>query len=589
MNIYGVRGYPTPDFTDERHCRTFSIPNTTIALGVFMGALWQLTDPKMWQQYGDMTPDEAADQMLDVIWEAYADDWGICPTLPAPYWDTYDNADDQEPEGVDEPWYGELVPAASMRSGMSMLIEDDELTWRENLGIWAIAGFIAYSGQIGGAIAFIPFARRFVLKFRNNPLGAIAEIFVDGAKLATLDTASDEERISAIDVQLPDDDEHEIWVAVGEDSPPGSTLQVVRKELDPDEVYPTNLRYNSDCDCVQQTYDGGETWVDQPGQDPRSAPQFQFPPVTADDPRCQAAANMTAYFENVIGTALGVLSTGLDALGLATTLMPIFIELGPFAILFDVGLGLATGLVGLGVDVINSEFTPETYDALECIFYCNIQADGSVTDADLADIIADIADQLNPDVQLIMGLCFLLMGKVGLSNSGTIGEAPADCDACDCPWRGYIDLTATAWTYVAVDDPDWGVEGVHDGAGWNATNAGPVDTAYATQMNIEGVFPDGNYRKVRILAVQTLGELLVDIHNAILNVDGDPDISTLDTGDITLEWTGNRNSSSGTPLAVRVRSVSAYGHTANVNPGSFVHYRLEGEGQGDLPDGFTAY
>lgn len=459
MNIYGVRGYPTPDFTDERHCRTFSIPNTTIALAVFMGALWQLTDPKMWQQYGDMTPDEAADQMLDVLWATYEDDWGICPVLEAPYWDTYANVDDEAPEGETEAWYGELVPVAS-------LLDDDDLTWRENLGIWAIAGFIAYAGQIGAAIAFIPFARRFVLKFRGNPLGAIAEIFVDGAKLATLDTASAEDRIKAIDIQLPDDDEHEIWVAVGDDSPPGSTLQVVRKELNPAEVYPENLRYDADCDCVQQLY--GDEFIRNDGQDPRHSETFLYPPVTADDPRCQAAANMSLYFENLIGTALGAMSTGLDFLGVATAIMPVFVELGPFAILIDLGFALASSLIGLGVDVINSEFTPEVYDLLTCIFFCNIENDGCVTPDDLSGIIADIADQLNPDVQLIMGACFFLMGEVGLANAGTIGEAPADCDACTCAWCYTFDFTITP----GIFEIESGAPGVYvPGTGWQGTGA----------------------------------------------------------------------------------------------------------------------
>lgn len=462
MNIYGVRGYPTPDFTDERHCRTFSIPNTTIALAVFMGALWTLADEKNWQQYGDMTPSEAAEMFQDVIWSAYEDDFGICPAIEAPYWDTYDNADDEEPEGDPETWYGELVPVASMGA----LLLDDDLTWRENIGIWAIAGFIAYSGQIGAAIAFVPFARRFVLKFRGNPLGAIAEIFIDGAKLATLDTASAEDRIQAIDIQLPDDDEHEIWVAVGEDSPEGSTLQVVRKELSPSEVYPTNLRYNSDCDCTQQTYDGGETWVDQPAADPRHNTAYQFPPIVSDDPRCQAAANMSLFFENLIGTALGVLAAGLDILGVATAIMPVFIELGPFAILFDIGLGLGSGLISLGVTVINSEFTPEVYDLLTCIFYCAIEDDGSVTAADLADIISKIADDLNPDVELIMGLCFLLMGEVGLSNAGTTGEAPADCDECGCEWCYEWDFTVSdgGFTPVVISGLDFA--NYSSGIGW---------------------------------------------------------------------------------------------------------------------------
>jgi len=469
-------GYLTPDSVPfDDHCRTFRIPNDVQWLSVFMGALLPLIYPESWQKYGTLTPDESAEVMLNVIWDAYADDEGICPVLPAPYWDTYANVDDQEPEGADEVWYGELVPAAALSSSRMLL--DDELTWRENLGIWAIAGFIAYSGQIAGAIAFVPFARRFVLKFRGNPLGAIAEIFIDGIKLATLDTASDEDRIKAIDIQLPDDDEHTVWVAVGEDSPEGSTLQVVRKELAPGEVYPTNLRYNPDTDTVQQTYDGGSTWVDQPGQDPRHATTYQFPPVVADDPKCQAASNMSLFFANLIGTVLDVISTGLDALGVATSIMPLFVELGPFAILFDLGLGLGAALIGLGADVITAEFTPEVFEALTCVFYCHIGEDGSVTSEQLSAINAQIEAQFNPDVFLIMAACFLLMGEVGLSNAGTTGGAPADCSGCDCGW-----CEAKDWT------PDDTL------GGWTVTRG-----TWAEGDGWDGIFVDTNSKSSAIL------------------------------------------------------------------------------------------
>lgn len=438
-NFPGQKGFPTPsDIPSDTACRSFILPDNDEWLGLLMGAAELLLNPHNYFNYGPLSIDDTVDNWQLIIQDSYDRSLlGTCaPTVDAPYWDTYDDSDD-ESSVEDQPWYGILVPAASMRSRVIVeLLDDDELTWRENLGIWAIAGFIAYAGQPGAAIKFVPFARRFVLKFRGNPLGAIAEVFIDGIKLAALDTASDEERIKAIDIQLPDDEEeHEIWVAVSEDSPPGTKLQVIRKELDPGEVYPKNLRYNTDCDCVQQTYDDGETWVDQPGQDPRHAPQFFYPPVTADDPRCQAAANMRRFFENLIETALGVISGGLDVLGIGTAIMPLFVELGPFALLFDVGLGLASSLLGLGVDVIETEFTPETFDALQCIFFCHLQADGRVNAAGLGQINAQIGAELNPDVYLIMAGCFLLMGEVGLSNAGTQGEAPADCDECDsCDW-----------------------------------------------------------------------------------------------------------------------------------------------------------
>jgi len=452
-NFDGQKGFPTPsDVPSDTACRSFLLPDDDEWLGLLMGAVELLLNPHNYFNYGALSIDDTVDHWQTIIQDAYDRSLlGTCaPMVEAPYWDTYADSDD-ESSVEDQPWYGELVPAASMRGRRVSLLDDDELTWRENLGIWAIAGFIAYSGQVGAAIAFVPFARRFVLKFRGNPLGAIAEIFVDGAKLATMDTASAEERIQAIDIQLPDDDEHEIWVAVGEDSPPGSTLQVVRKELDPAEVYPDNLRYNVDCDCVQQTYDDGDTWVDQPGQDPRHSTTYQFPPVTADDPRCQAASNMSLYFQNLIETVLNAISAGLDVLGVATAIMPVFVELGPFALFFDLGLGLSSALIGLGVDVISSEFTPEVFEALTCTFDCNIESDGTVTALDLAAINLALIADYNPDVYLILGACFLLMGEVGLSNAGTIGEAPADCDECNCGWCYEWDFTVSDGGFAPIN------------------------------------------------------------------------------------------------------------------------------------------
>lgn len=434
-NFDGQKGFPTPsDVPSDTACRSFLLPDDDEWLGLLMGAVELLLNPHNYFNYGALSIDDTVDHWQTIIQDAYDRSLlGTCaPMVDAPYWDTYGDSDD-ESSVEDQPWYGELVPIASMRAE---LLDDDELTWREHLGIWAIAGFIAYAGQIGAAIAFVPFAQRFVLKFRGNPLGAIAEIFVDGAKLAVLDTASAEDRIKAIDIVLPDDDEeHEIWVAVGEDSPVGSTLQVVRKELDPSEVSPTNIRYDAGTDSVQTTYDDGATWVDTPAQDPRSSPIFLYPPVGGDDPRCQAAANMVRFTENTIDETLGAIAAGLDAIGIATTILPLFVELGPFAILFDLVLGLASGLASAGATAISTAFTSDVYDELTCIIYCRLATDGSVDADQLANIESDISDQIGGLVSVIVDAMFFLTGSVGLSNMGTVGEAPADCDACtSCAW-----------------------------------------------------------------------------------------------------------------------------------------------------------
>lgn len=441
MNLYDVGQNPTPDFTTERICRVFNLPNSTLALSAFMGALWGLADPKSWQPYGDMTPDEAAEMIQDILWEVMLGEELECITVPSPYWDlpSGDDTDDTS-SGDTQVWYGELVETPSLLAG-------DDLTFVENVKLWIVTGaFLLLTRDIGATIAFHPLARRMFLEFRNHNLGGIVRVFVDAAMVGQIDTYSPSASVSQFAVFMPDDGEdHTLWVSMAEETNPavteGANIQVIRKRLDEGEVYPTTIRYVPETNKVQTDPSGTGDWQDTPTADPRISDASRFPPVGGSDPKCQAAANMTRYFENLIGETLSVLGFGLDALGVATSLMPLFVELGGFAIFFDLAFGLATSLIGLGVDTINAEFTPEVYDALQCVFYCLIEDDGSVTEADLNGINAAIGADFSADVYLIMGACFLLMGQVGLSNAGTLGDAPADCSACDCPdkcheWSG---------------------------------------------------------------------------------------------------------------------------------------------------------
>ena len=223
-----------------------------------------------------------------------------------------------------------------------------------------------------------------------------------------------------------------------------------------------NLRYDSDSDQVQETYDGGETWVDQPAADPRHATNFRFPVVVADDPQCKAAANMTRYISDLIDQVLATIGVAGTAEGLLAIILPLIIELGPFGVLIDLVLGLCFVLFGAGAAAIEAAFTSGVYDTLTCIFYCNIGADGRVTAAQLTQILSDVNDQIGGLVYTVLSGMFLLMGEVGLGNAGTIGDAPADCSGCDClprchEWTGVgttaVDALYTYRTFSSALSP----------------------------------------------------------------------------------------------------------------------------------------
>jgi len=201
-----------------------------------------------------------------------------------------------------------------------------------------------------------------------------------------------------------------------------------------DTVCFSDVFYDSDSDSVKQIPPGGGTPIDRPEADPRHNTAFQFPPIDADDPRCQAAANMVRFIKDQIDGVVLIVDEAGDASGLVAFLLPFFIELGPFGVLIDLVLGLAFVLFSAGATALTAGFTTTAYDQLTCIFYCNIESDGSVTAADLVTIQSEIASIIGGTVQVVLDAMFLLTGEVGLSNAGAVGDAPADCDGCPCTW-----------------------------------------------------------------------------------------------------------------------------------------------------------
>jgi len=168
-------GYLTPDEpSDDLLCRSFSIPNDTRWLGNFMGALLPLTDPNAWRQFGTLTPEEAAAAYAQIIEDGLPGQLNQCPSddVPAPYWDDAEDSDDVLPP-TEQDWYG--------------MYDGDFLA---TLTDWAIAGFIAYSGSIQGAIAFLTIAPQFRLAWKTGDVGGIIRIFIDTADQGTVDTYS---------------------------------------------------------------------------------------------------------------------------------------------------------------------------------------------------------------------------------------------------------------------------------------------------------------------------------------------------------------------------------------------------------------
>jgi hypothetical protein len=203
-------GFPTPDsLPEETVCRTLTIPNETVFLACFMGALRVLAEAENWQQTGSVTPEEAAAAAFEIIDQAYNS--MICPveTVDTPYWDDSTDVDDEEAID-DQPWYGKVEDPS---------VPPDELTFIEDAAIWAFTGLLAVAtiAEVGPApaIAFRTIAPKFVVAIRTGDLGRIIRLFVDGSEAARVEDDGSGDIVEMPVIADPDIETHQIYITAG--------------------------------------------------------------------------------------------------------------------------------------------------------------------------------------------------------------------------------------------------------------------------------------------------------------------------------------------------------------------------------------
>lgn len=561
-NFEGQKGFPTPsNHPDDTACRIFVLPDDDEWLGLLMGAVELLLNPHNFYNWGALSIDDTVDAWAAIVEQAYAQSMtGVCAVaVPTPWWDTVGDADD-EAAALTQTWYGYVTfPPALL--GFELLDDPPPYTFIERIQDWVIAAFIVYAGQPAAAVFFLTIAPKFRLAWKTGNLGGLVRVFVDAVEYGRVDTFSESPGEVHLDVYHtdPDLDEHELVVILDDDSSElraagiSPVMQIIRKKLDPSEVANPQVRYNPETDSTESDFNGDGDWSPNPGLDIRSSPAALFPPVDADDPRCQAAANMTRYISDFINDVSNTLGWATAAEGLLTTVMGavaiIFPEgaaIGVFALL---GLDLATTLFSAGVTAVQAAFDNTTLDTLTCIFLCGIESDGSVSPDDLVQLESDIGDQIGGLAAIVIDGMFLLMGSTGLSNAGARGDAPSDCSTCptcDCPpeldWCEDLILPDRNYDggFVASSEGIWsgygeyGWAGLPEGGNWHPSqcvNRGSVERA--TLLNASLTLPSGHYTYLRVDWAVIFGTFTTDIRAMEMQLDGTPVISsTTDEGDV---------------------------------------------------------
>lgn len=234
-------------------------------------------------------------------------------------------------------------------------------------------------------------------------------------------------------------------------------MKIVRGRLSAADVENPSIRYNSDCDCVQQTNDGGVTWVDNPSIDPRHSVAFLKPPITGSAIQCDSAANMVKWLKDFIDqcegifTLVGGVTTIINALLLELEIIAPYVEF--LALISEIAETIST----IGEVALTAAFTSTEYGLLQCIFFCNLQANGNCTRAGLTVIETQITAQLNSTAALVTNAILSLQGEVGLTNAGRVASETGDCTPCACGWCQFFegDPFNAVWEIVPGESGSW--------------------------------------------------------------------------------------------------------------------------------------
>lgn len=250
---------------------------------------------------------------------------------------------------------------------------------------------------------------------------------------------------------------------------------------------------------LESSVDGGETWTPSPEDDPRlTAPLF--PPLPGEPgatKKCIAANNTVG----AIKAQADAMSDDIAAWGSLTLLIAAVLGilaflsiLGSGGLLTPLVVGLAGTLLGAGRAAFIAAMTIEVYETLCCILYCNMQEDGTYTQANIDAIKTEIEDQLTGVAATYLRDTIGLLGVTGLTNASTTSASDFDfdCSACECvPYCESADSWFAGTVNSVTDNMDgsttFNVSSVDNGGGVQYIAWGDRINADAPCCEFDGV------------------------------------------------------------------------------------------------------
>lgn len=223
---------------------------------------------------------------------------------------------------------------------------------------------------------------------------------------------------------------------------------------------PAMFRYTSD-GTLQRSTDGGTTWTDEPGYDPRNNSTV-FPPVEGDEintKKCIAADGMKNAIKDQVGGQLTDDMTRYTLGQLINDWVNIYIQTSnPFQALMTI---VANQIFALIIAVLRPALTDEVYDTLQCIFYCYMKDDLSFSQSDVDIVRGKITDQISGIAGTFFEHLVYLLGAVGMTNlARSQYSTTGDCTDCDCPdqcisgWTAGYNYAGSNYPFGSIIDTD---------------------------------------------------------------------------------------------------------------------------------------
>lgn len=224
------------------------------------------------------------------------------------------------------------------------------------------------------------------------------------------------------------------------------------------ERVPTNQRYTED-GHLEQSFDNGETWENADDVDPRFNSPI-FPPLSGADgeiKKCKGANSVIAILKAEQAKSSGILDagTGLTALAAAVAAAVAATGVGIVAaVIIALMSGILNAIINAGESVFTGSFTPTVWDDLLCILFCEIEDDGTFTEAGWTAVVSQSAALASYPADEWLAHMIRVIGPVGLTNASLSGVAGSmSCEGCDpCADEcGMGWVTTTAGTITSQD------------------------------------------------------------------------------------------------------------------------------------------